>query len=455
MTVPPPLHGTFDVIVVGAGLAGLRAALDLHRAGHRVLVLEARDRVGGRTWTVALEGSPFDAGGQWTGPGQPRMAALIEQLGLRTETTFHTGRKQLDLEGRRSSYTGSIPRISIWKLLTMQLAIWRIEWLCRKVPLPDPWTSPMAPEWDGMTAGQWLRQKVGDPDVVALSNSAVRVIMGADLDELSLLHFLTYMHSGGGITKLIETHGGNQDRSIVGGAQQLSEGMRRQLPQVELSTPVRALIQDEAGVTVRSDRGEVRARRVIMAIPLPLLQRITFEPPLPADRQALHNSTRMGATVKCQAVYERAFWREAGWSGEVVCTQGPLTVVFDGKVADGAPALLVFLCGAPARDWAARDPQEQQHIVLKALTDAFGPDAAKPVHLRITDWSQEEYSGGAPIGLFPQGVLSTHGPALRAPVGNIHWAGTETARESMGFMEGALESGERAAAEVAAALAPA
>lgn len=439
-----------DVIVVGAGLAGLCAARKLKRAGLTVRVLEARDRVGGRTWTRELQGSPFDVGGQWTGPSQRRMAALIEELGLKTESTFHDGRKLLDLEGQVSTYTSSIPRISIWKLISMQLAIWRIEWLCRRVPKLAPWEAAKALEWDGMSVRDLLDTQVKDPEVIALTNSAVRVIFGSDVQDLGLLHFLHYLHCGGGLTKLIETHDGNQDSSVVGGAQQLCEGMAEGLDLV-LQAPVRAVRHGPDGVQVDSDAGTFSARELVMAIPTPLLAKVEFQPALPPDRQALHDQTRMGNTVKCQVLYERAFWREAGWSGEAVCTRGPLTVVFDGVVASGAPALLVFITGRPAQGWSARAPEERRALVLDALTAWFGPDAAKPLELHETDWSEEPWSGGAPVVLFPQGTLTRYGPALRRPEGPIHWAGTETAREHTGFMEGALESGERVAQEILAA----
>jgi len=446
-----------DVIVVGAGLAGLSAARQLQRAGHRVTVLEARDRVGGRTWTIDLGGSPFDAGGQWTGPSQRRMAALIAELGLQTESTWHNGRKVLDLEGSVSAYSGTIPRLSIWKLISMQLAIWRIEWVCRTVPLDQPWDARKAAAFDTMSVRDFLDKHVRDPDVIALTNSAVRVIFGADIDDLCLLHFLHYLHSSGGLTKLIETHGGNQDSSVVGGAQRLSQGLARDLHDLRLSTPVRAIHRDDAGVTVHttdstSTTHSVSARRLIVAIPLPLVDGIEFQPELPPARVALQRACRMGHTVKCQVRYKKPFWRDQGWSGEAVCTAGPINVVFDGKVADGNPALLVFITGRPAQDWSSRDAQQRRKIILDGLVSYFGPDAADPIEIHQTDWATEPYSGGAPVVLFGQGALTGFGTALRQPIGPIHWAGTETARECTGFMEGALESGHRVATEVAEAL---
>ncbi|RME20437.1 MAG: FAD-binding protein, partial [Deltaproteobacteria bacterium] len=413
-----------DVLVVGAGLSGLNAARHLVDRGHAVRVIEARSRVGGRTWTIQLGGRPFDAGGQWTGPGQPRMTALIDELGLKTESTFHQGRKVLDLEGRVSTYAGTIPRISLGRLVRMQLALWRIEWLCRKVPREAPWEAAAAAAFDARSVADFLADKVGDPDVIALTNSAARVIFGADVEDLSLLHFLHYLHSGGGLSKLIETHGGNQDRSVVGGAQQLSEGLAARVEDVVLGDPVTAVEQDGDGVTVTTRSGaRHRARRLVMAVPLPLVDRIRFDPPLPAQRVALQRASQMGRTVKCVVRYARPFWREAGLSGEAVCTAGPLNVVFDGLVGDGLPALLVFITGRPAAGWSDQDPARRHQRIVDSLVRWFGPEAAHPVEIHETDWSTEEFSGGAPVVLFGRGALSAHGTALRAPVGRIHWAG--------------------------------
>lgn len=439
---------TTDVIVVGAGLAGLSAARRLEQAGLSVQVLEARDRVGGRTWTVELDGGRYDAGGQWTGPSQQRMMALVDELGLQTESTYHSGRKVLELDGEVSTYSGTIPRISVWKLVRMQLAIWRIEWLCRRVPVLAPWTAATAAEWDGMSALDLVQQRLEDPQVVALTNAAVRVIFGADLADISALHFLHYLHSGGGLTKLIETHGGNQDRSVVGGAQQLCEGLAAKLHRVELAAPVTAVHQDLQCVTVHSGAGRYQAQRLVMAIPIPLLERIAWTPTLPPARSALHAQTRMGHTVKCQVRYRQAFWRDAGFTGEAVCTAGPLNVAFDGMVGGAEPALLVFVTGRPAMGWSERDPQQRHQLIVDSLVRWFGPQAAEPLAIHETDWSTQEHSGGAPVVLFEQGALTAHGEALREPVGRIHWAGTATARECTGFMEGALESGERVADEV-------
>ncbi len=447
-----------DVVVVGAGLSGLYAARELTRAGRSVVVLEARDRVGGRTWSVPLGDGVFDFGAQWTGPSHRRMTALIAELGLRVRAQYHQGRKVLDLGGRVSTYTGTIPRVAPWKLIRLQLGIWKIERLCRRVPPEAPWDAPDAALWDSMTLLDWERRHLKNPDVIALLNTAVRVVFGSDAGELSLLHAFHYLHSGGGLMNLIETHGGNQDSQIVGGAQGVCDRMAEAADEVVCGAPVRAIRQETDAVTLETEKGRFTGRRVVLALPPPMADRIDFSPALPTLRDQLNQRSPMGATAKVFALYDRPFWRDRGFSGEAAATAGPLTVTFDnctpsnGDAGAGQACLLAFVTAAGARGWSDRPAGERRALVLDAFTRYFGPEAARPTLFHEADWATEPWSRGAPIATFPPGTLSTFGPALRRPCGLVHWAGTETAREYCGFMEGALEAGERVAAEVLAAL---
>lgn len=445
------MDSQYDTIVVGAGLAGLTAARKLTHAGQRVLVLEASEQLGGRTRTIEYADTTFDVGGQWTGPGQPRMAALIKEFGLQTSPTFVEGKRIMDLNGRVSTYSGTIPKIAPWKLIRAQLGIWKIEKLCKQVSTVGPWDTAQAKRWDGMTAGDWARRKVVNADVIALVNAAVRVVFGADIDELSFLHFLYYFNSGGGFTKLVESHEGNQDRFIVGGAQQLSARLAESAGTIELNTAARRIARFEEGVSVFSDDGLWTGRRVIVAVPLAIAGRIQYTPALPTLRDQLTQRVSMGATVKCLVLYARPFWRDQGLSGEAVCTAGPVSVAFDNTSPSGQACLVAFVTGAPARGWSERSPATRKQSVIDCLVRFFGKDASNPTGFIEQDWASEPYIGGAPTANFPPGTLSVFGGALREPIGRIHWAGTETARESTGFMEGAIESGERAASEVLAA----
>ncbi len=436
------------MIVVGAGLSGLQAARRLAAKDLRVVVLEARDAVGGRTKTVELGGHHFDVGGQWTGPGQPRMTALIEELGLETTPTHSEGKRILDLRGRVSNYTGTIPKINPWTLVIAQLSIWKVDRLCKKVPKDNPWDCPRAVEWDSMTALDWARRHVRNRAVIDMINGAVRVIFGSDMGELSFLHFLFYLNSGGGLTKLIESHEGNQDRWVVGGAQQLCTLMAEQSGAVHTDAPVLEIRQDASGATVVTEGRSWTTKRVIVTVPMPIADRIRYVPALPTTRDQMTQRVGMGATIKVLALYDEPFWRDQGYSGEAVNTEGPVTVTFDDTSPTGQPCLLTFVAGAPARGWAERPESERRDFVLGTLARYFGDQALTPTHYLENDWACEPFIQGAPIATFPPGTLSAFGEALRAPVGRIHWAGTETARDSTGFMEGALESGDRVADEV-------
>lgn len=447
-------YATFDadVIVVGAGLAGLQAARRLVAQGLRVVVVEARDEVGGRTKTIEVGGHSFDVGGQWTGPGQLRMTGLVEELGLETTPTWSEGKRILDLRGAVSTYRGTIPKINPWTLIVAQVSIWRIDRLCATVPKDDPWACPRAAEWDAMTAMDWARRHVRNRSVIAMINGAVRVIFGSDMGELSFLHFLFYLQSGGGLTKLIESHDGNQDRWIVGGAQQVCQRMVEAAGEVHVATPVREIHQHASGVAIVTDERRFTAKRAIVTVPLAMADRIRYVPPLPTARDQMTQRVGMGATIKVLALYDEMFWRDRGLSGESVCTDGPVTVTFDSTSAQGQPCLLVFVAGAPARGWAERPAPQRRALVLDTLARYFGEAARTPTHYVENDWAEEPFIRGAPIATFPPGTLSAFRDALRAPVGRIHWAGTETAHDCTGYMEGALESGDRVAAEVGAAL---
>jgi monoamine oxidase len=441
-----------DYVIIGAGVAGLTAAHELKKQEASVLVLEARERVGGRTWSGVLEGADVDWGGEWIGSGQPRVYGLIKGLGLRTFPTFDTGLKVLEIRGHISTYRGTIPSMAPWKLLQIQVAIWVMDAWANKLDIAAPWSHPNAARWDATTLEAVRKTFMWSADARATMDAAMRTIFGAECGELSMLHMLAYVHSAGSMNNLISTEGGFQHDRIAGGAQTISLALTKAIgtERVLLGQPAVAVTQDDTGVTVTSAKGTTyRAKRIIIAVPVPLGGRITFSPQLPALRQQLMNRSPMGAAVKCYVRYERPFWRERGFSGEAASGDGPISTTFDQCSEDGrAACLLAFVGGKFARTWHLRDPLDRKQIILDRLAAYFGDEARQPIAYQELDWCGEYWSGGAPIALFPTGTLSVHGPALREPIGRIHWAGSETARQCMGFIEGAVESGQRAAVEV-------
>lgn len=439
-----------DVVIVGAGLAGLSAARALVDAGARVVVLEARDRVGGRTLGRNIGGRVLDLGGQWIGPGQDRLEKLARDLGVQTFPTYHKGKKVLYRNGKLSHYSGTIPSLPLPGLLVLQWALSKLDRMTNRVPVHAPSVMVDAAEFDGQTVETFARQFMPREDVRDLFNAAVRVVFGAEPHEMSMLYFLTYLRAGGGLMKLVEIEGGAQERRFVGSSQELSIRLAAKLgDSVVLSSPVRRIEQSDDNVIVTSDKATVRATYAILALPPVLTNRIDFQPNLPISRDALATRMPMGSAAKCIAVYDRPFWREEGFSGEAVTNIGPLSVVFDNGSYDGTVnCLLGFVMGDEARLFSSRPVAERREAVLDSLAKMFGEKARTPIEYVEFDWSAEEWSRGCPVANMVPGAMLSVGSALRTPVGRIHWAGTETATEWTGYMEGALQSGERAAREV-------
>lgn len=441
-----------DLVVVGAGLAGLVAARDARRAGLDVVVLEARDRVGGRLLNEDLgDGKVVEVGGQWVGPGQNRIAALAREVGVETFPSWTEGETILSLDGAISRYSGSMPDdASKVVLYDFAQAMARVDRMAKKVPVEAPWTAPRAKEWDSQTFDTWLRRNTLTRKAREFFALIVRGVWAAEPADISLLHMLFYVHSAGGLDLLIDTEGGAQQDRFVGGSQQVAVRLAEELGDaVRLGQPVREVRWSADGVEI----GGVRALRAIFAVQPPLLARIAFDPPLPGWRDQLTQRMAMGAVIKCNVVYERPFWRDRGLSGASTLVGSPLSLTFDNSPPGGTPGIvLAFFEGANARDAAHLSEDERRSVVLRELERLFGPDARSPQRYIERVWADEEWTRGCYGAFFPPGGWTSFGPRLREPIGPLHWSGTETATVWNGYMDGAVQSGERAAREVAEAL---
>lgn len=443
-----------EVLVIGAGLSGLRAAEYLTNAGVDVTVLEARDRVGGRLWSQSLGNGVFDVGGQWIGPGQHRMYAMAKRLGLVTFPTYDDGKKILGVGDKISYYRAAIPRVGPLDMVQIGLALSYLELVRRSVDPSKPWAARAARRLDAVSV-EALKQKLWlSRSIDASFDAALRVIFGVENSELSVLHFLAYQNAGGGLLKLAEIRGGAQQDRIEGGAQGFAKGLAAALgDKVMLSTPVHAIERQGSSAVVFSGTQRFEAKRVILALPPLLSGRMRHLPELPQPTQQLLQRFPMGMTIKVLATYERPFWRAKGFSGEAVLDSGPFSVVFDNCDVNGRqPALVGFSVAQPGREFARLPADERKRRALAEFVRLFGPEARDATAYVEQNWAAEEYSQGCPVGVLGTGVWTTSGHALREPVGPIHFAGTETATEWMGYMEGAVQAGERAAEEVLAAL---
>jgi monoamine oxidase len=443
-----------DVVVVGAGLAGLSAARRLVDAGVEVVVLEARDRMGGRTLNHPIgDGKVVEVGGQWVGPGQDRVLALINELDLDKFDTYTEGRNLFEHRGRLSTYRGAIPHVNPLALIDLQLALGRLERMARKVDAERPWLAPAAAVWDSQTVASWTRTNMRTRLGRSLIGLACEAVWAADAADVSLLHCLAYASAGGGIQPLISTEGGAQQSRIVGGSQQIAIRLAERLGEVVITSEPVWEIEHGEGVSVRGRTVAVKASRAIVAMSPALAGRLRYAPALPASRDQLTQRMPNGSVIKCMAIYERPFWRDEGLSGQVTSDRGPVKVVFDNSPPDGSPGVLLgFLEGNQARA-AGRLPLEQRRgAVIDCFVRFFGERAAQPLDYVEKDWSADEWTRGCYGPFAPPNTWSVFGTALREPVGPIHWAGAETATVWMGYMDGAIRSGERTAEEALAAL---
>ncbi len=441
----------YDVVVVGAGFAGLTAARELVRLGHDVVVFEGRDRVGGRSYTGQVAGIPVDMGGTFVGPTQDAVRALAAELNIPTVPTYHDGANLIRWRGAVRSYRGTIPKLSLGGLLDIGRVRWQFERIARTVPLAKPWTARHAARLDEQSLGQWLRSVHASATARDLLAIMARVTWGCEPDEVSMLHAARYVRAAGGLDRLLDVDGGAQQDRFPGGTQQIADRSAAQLgDRVVLGAAVRRIDHHAGGVTVSSENGCTDAKFVIVAMPPAHRAAIEFGPALPADYQQLAAGWPQGRLSKAYAAYATPFWRANGYSGEALSDQGPVFITFDVSPHEDGPGILLGFVDARRFDELPAD--QRRRDALACFAALFGDDALKPLDYVDHRWGAEQFAAGGPTAAVSPGSWTRYGAVLRHPVGPIHWAGTETADEWTGFLDGAVRSGRRAAAEVAARL---
>ncbi|MEW5990580.1 MAG: flavin monoamine oxidase family protein [Chloroflexota bacterium] len=443
-----------DVAVIGAGFAGLSAARTLRRAGTSVVVLEARDRVGGRAYDVTLDdGTVLELGGQWIGPTQARIHDLLDDLGIATTPSFVEGETVTVFEGEAHRHTGTFPAdLGAAASAAVDAAFDRLETLAAEIPLERPWAARDAERMDGQTMAAWLDGAVSDPRARALVRSVVESMFVRPAGEVSLLDFLFHARTAGSLADALGFEGAAQQDRIVGGPQAVAKHIAAEIGEgLVLSAPARRIEQGTSGLTVKTDRGRFTADRVVVAVSPMLAGRIEFDPPLPALRDGLAQHMPHGSVIKIQVVYATPFWRAAGLSGMSFATDGAVSFTADSSPpGDGRGVLVGFIEGREARRLGAVPAAARAGEAIESLVRAFGPAAADVEQIVELDWSSEPWTRGCYSGHMAPGAWTAFGPALREPCGRIHWAGTETATWMAGYVDGAIASGERAAAEIVA-----
>src|SRR4051794_6957433 len=450
-----------DVVVVGAGLAGLTAARQLKAAGKKVVLIEADSRVGGRVLNIPIgDGKITEGGAEFIGETQDHIAQLAKDLGLETFKTYNEGNNLYYRNGTALPYQstgplGPVPPDPSGGVDAEQ-ALVKLDNMASQINLDKPWDSPNAAEWDGQTFETWKQDNVKTPNGQFLLDVACTSVFSVEPRDVSLLFVLFYIAAAGNestpstLERLVTTAPGAQSDRVVGGTQLIPLTMARQLgKRVVLSSPVRKITQQKGRVRVESEKMIAVGQRVIVAIPPPLAGRLQYVPRLPALRDQLTQRMPQGSVMKVIAIYDKPFWRDDKWTGQVVSDVGPAQVTFDNTPPEGTPgALMAFVEASTARQLDAVSKDELKSKVVDNFATYYGDKARSPIAFYEKRWDNDVWHRGCPVCVPGPGVLLDFGTAIRTPIGRIHWAGTETSTFWNGYMDGAVRSGERAAEEV-------
>lgn len=449
-----------DVVIIGAGPSGLSAARRLKAAGLTVAVLEARDRVGGRTWTDTIDGAMLEIGGQWISPDQTVLAGLVEELGLETFERYRAGESvYIAPDGARRTYTGDMFPVGEQTEKEMLRLIGILDALAAETDPAAPWKHPQARELDTISFSHWLRQQSSDEE--ACNNIGLFVAGGMltkPAHAFSVLQAVLMAASAGSFSHLVDEDF-ILDRRVAGGMQQVSERMAADLgDDVLLSNPVRFLRWPGAdgtandGVTAVADNVTVRARFAVMAVPPNLYSRVSFDPPLPRRQHQMHQHQSLGLVIKVHAVYSTPFWRDKGLSGTGFGAGELVQEVYDNTNHEDPRGTLVgFISDEKADRMFELPAEERRAAILSSLAAFLGEEALTPEVYYESDWGSEEWTRGAYAASYDLGGLHRYGPDQLAPVGPIHWSCSDLAAEGYQHVDGAVRMGQLTADRIIAA----
>ncbi len=429
-----------DVIVVGGGLAGLTAARRAKEQGLSVLLLEARDRIGGRAHSETLpSGTRIDVGAQFISDYQPNVTALGKEAGITTHPVevpgdylFVTGAGDIVRYGSDEeplSFTGQLR--ALWSYFRLGRAMDGVS------------VADMA-DLDAINAADFMRSKVWGEDLGRLFGGGFADGLCMRLEQISAYELMKQGESMGGLDGADNA----EQWFIDGGAGVLAEYQASHLAGGILTgAPVSGIVQDTEGVTVTSNAGTFRARRVVIAVPPQLYPKLGLMPELPTDRQAALATFQLGRVYKTLAEFETPWWREGGLSGAIDNPGGMFHGISDATPAGAPTHLLVAFTSGPGADaLGTQAPNEEARIAAftRFLSTTYGRDVPNAIGGRSYDWNADGFSLGGYASRRGLGGWSAASD-LFAPFGHLHFAGTETADEWRSYMDGAIQSGERAA----------
>lgn len=440
-----------DVVIVGAGPSGLTAARELKKAGLSVAVLEARDRVGGRTWTDTIDGAMLEIGGQWVSPDQTALMDLLDELGLKMYPRYRDGESvYIGADGKRTQYTGDTFPVNETTKAEMDKLVAILDELAAEIGPTEPWAHPKARELDTISFHHWLRRNSTDEEAC---NNIGLFIAGGMLTKpahaFSALQAVLMAASAGSFTHLTDEDF-ILDKRVIGGMQQVSLLQAAELgADVVLNSPVRTIKWDDNGVTVVSEQATVNARYVIMAVPPNLYSRVSFDPPLPRRQHQMHQHQSLGLVIKVHAVYDTPFWREDGLSGTGFSAGALVQEVYDNtNYGDTRGTLVGFVSDEKADAVFELSAEDRKKAILESIAGFMGDKALTPEVYYESDWGSEEWTRGAYASSYDLGGLHRYGKDQHANVGPIYWSSSDLAAEGYQHVDGAVRMGQATAARI-------
>lgn len=454
----------FDVLVIGAGYAGLSAATMLQAQGLSVALLEARDRVGGRTLERPVAGMPrLELGGQYFADVQERVTQLVKDVGLQAVPAWNEGDSFLALGDRVARYQSTPARCLVEQLefpeevgAEIEATLAELNRLYPQVSGATPWECDEAEQWDAVTFETWIAGRIASSTGREFFRFLTNQAYSTEPGQISLLQMLWFINTSHGLPPWAT--GGAQANRVAGGTQLVAQALAERLGDaLRLNQPVQAIEQDDQGVRVQTPHREYSARAAIICLPPQLVAALDYAPSLPADLYRAFSAQQTGNTMKVQAVYERPFWRDKGWSGNGINWAGPQTFTYDNTLpGSDVGVLLGFLTARRATDMLRLPQEERKAAVLRAWADVFGPETLAPIDYIEKDWTADEFTRGGYGCHVPPGFWCELGPALGGEsmprFRRLWWAASDLAKDWNGYLEGALFAGEQAANEVTASL---
>ncbi|XP_013393626.1 probable flavin-containing monoamine oxidase A [Lingula anatina] len=454
-----PASVEVDVVVVGAGLSGLSAAYELTKRDPslRVAVLEAKDRVGGRTLTTTLKAAGgedvWDLGGQWVGSSQTHIMALIQELGLEVYSQYDKGKKYMKLGDNKIRTFTSIPALPFWVLIDLYFLMRKIDSMSSQVPIEDPYQCQYAEKWDSITVEEFMQQQCWTAGAKEAADCLFLILGGADCSQMSLLFLLAQTNAAGGTGAVFDSSQSGQEFKVKGGTQQISSLLAEKIGKqnIFLNHPVMTVTQDDTQVHITTTKGDVfKCSRAIFTTMPQQTASMQFNPCLPAEKLELFKRMPAGYIVKFIITYQTAFWRDEGFSGEIVSSGKTdlLLGVLDATSPNGNPALVGFVAAKHAVKWSSQEASKRKAAVLSAIAEFLGPQAEECLDYVEKNWGEEPYTLGGPGCIGGTGCMAYYAAGLRKPFKRIHFGGTESATAWCSYLSGAVQAGIRTAIEV-------